>query len=57
MLTKSLLRLSREMEQNSQTVSYEQLVGIFAEEEEKGEEGVRGGRAEEEEKERNGTGK
>lgn len=30
------------MEQNSQAVSYEQLVGIFAEEEEKGEEGGKG---------------
>jgi len=32
------------MEQNSQALSYEQLMGFFAEEEEEGEEGLRGGR-------------
>ena len=32
------------MEQNSQALSYEQLMGFFAEEEEEGDEGLRGGR-------------
>ena len=32
------------MEQNSQALSYEQLMGFFAVEEEEGEEGLRGGR-------------